>query len=131
MIRCDTAGTYDLVTTNVDTPVGIVGGNNIPIQKLVTLDVGEGGEGPPDDLTANECTPLRPYYAADLRDPALKAAGVTAKYDELIAGGLCVQPRWGLPEDIGKAVAGLARGDFPFSTGQVVMVDGGLTIPRL
>ncbi len=58
-------------------------------------------------------------------------AGVTEKYDKLIAGGLCVQPRWGLPEDIGKAVAGLARGDFPFSTGQVVMVDGGLTIPRL
>ena len=52
-------------------------------------------------------------------------------YDKLIAGGLCVQPRWGLPEDIGKAVASLARGDFPFSTGQVVMVDGGLTIPRL
>ncbi len=58
-------------------------------------------------------------------------AGVTEKYDKLIAGGLCVQPRWGVPEDIGKAVAGLARGDFPFSTGQVVMVDGGLTIPRL
>jgi 3-oxoacyl-[acyl-carrier protein] reductase len=58
-------------------------------------------------------------------------AGVTEKYDKLIAGGLCVQPRWGIPEDIGKAVAGLARGDFPFSTGQVVMVDGGLTIPRL
>ena len=58
-------------------------------------------------------------------------AGVTEKYDKLIAGGLCVQPRWGLPEDIGKAVASLARGDFPFSTGQVVMVDGGLTIPRL
>lgn len=58
-------------------------------------------------------------------------AGVTGKYDALIAGGLCVQPRWGYPEDIGKAVAALARGDFPFSTGQVVMVDGGLTIPRL
>ena len=58
-------------------------------------------------------------------------AGVTAKYDDLISKGLCVQPRWGLPDDIGKAVAGLARGDFPFSTGQVVMVDGGLTIPRL
>jgi 3-oxoacyl-[acyl-carrier protein] reductase len=42
-----------------------------------------------------------------------------------------VQPRWGVPEDIGKFVAALARGDFPFSTGQVVMVDGGLTIPRL
>jgi 3-oxoacyl-[acyl-carrier protein] reductase len=58
-------------------------------------------------------------------------AGVTEKYDNLIAGGLCVQPRWGLPEDIGRSVAALARGDFPFSTGQVVMVDGGLTIPRL
>ena len=58
-------------------------------------------------------------------------AGVTEKYDKLIAGGLSVQPRWGLPEDVGRAVAALARGDFPFSTGQVVMVDGGLTIPRL
>lgn len=56
---------------------------------------------------------------------------VKEKYDGLIAGGLCVQPRWGQPEDIGRAVAALARGDFPFSTGQVVMVDGGLTMPRL
>ncbi|OUW16216.1 MAG: 3-ketoacyl-ACP reductase [Opitutales bacterium TMED158] len=56
---------------------------------------------------------------------------VTAKYDKLIADGLCVTSRWGFPEDVGKAVAGLARGDFPYSTGQVVMVDGGLTIPRL
>ncbi len=58
-------------------------------------------------------------------------AGVTDKYDKLIAGGLNIQPRWGYPEDVGKAVASLARGDFPFSTGQAVMVDGGLTIPRL
>lgn len=58
-------------------------------------------------------------------------AGVTEKYDRLIAEGLCVTPRWGFPEDVGKAVAGLARGDFPYSTGQVVMVDGGLTTPRL
>lgn len=58
-------------------------------------------------------------------------AGVTDKYDKLIAEGLCVQPRWGIPEDIGKSVAALARGDFPFSTGQVIMVDGGLTMPRL
>jgi 3-oxoacyl-[acyl-carrier protein] reductase len=58
-------------------------------------------------------------------------AGVTEKYDKLIAGGLNIQPRWGFPDDVGRAVAGLARGDFPFSTGQVVMVDGGLTIPRL
>lgn len=58
-------------------------------------------------------------------------AGVTEKYDKLIADGLCVQPRWGFPEDIGKVIAALARGDFPYSTGQVIMVDGGLTIPRL
>jgi 3-oxoacyl-[acyl-carrier protein] reductase len=58
-------------------------------------------------------------------------AGVTAKYDQLIANGLCVQPRWGEPDDVGRAVAALARGDFPYSTGQVVMVDGGLTLPRL
>jgi len=57
--------------------------------------------------------------------------GVTEKYDKLIAEGLCVTPRWGSPEDVGKAVAALARGDFPYSTGQTVMVDGGLTIPRL
>jgi 3-oxoacyl-[acyl-carrier protein] reductase len=58
-------------------------------------------------------------------------AGVTAKYDKLIGEGLCVQPRWGLPDDVGRAVAALARGDLPYSTGQVIMVDGGLTIPRL
>jgi NAD(P)-dependent dehydrogenase (short-subunit alcohol dehydrogenase family) len=58
-------------------------------------------------------------------------AGVTEKYDKLIGEGLCVTPRWGFPEDVGKAVGALARGDFPYSTGQVIMVDGGLTIPRL
>jgi NAD(P)-dependent dehydrogenase (short-subunit alcohol dehydrogenase family) len=58
-------------------------------------------------------------------------AGVVEKYDRLLEGGLCVQPRWGLPEDVGRAVASLARGDFPYSTGTVVLVDGGLTIPRL
>lgn len=58
-------------------------------------------------------------------------SGVVEKYDKLIAEGLCVTPRWGFPEDVGKAVKALVRGDFPYSTGQVVMVDGGLTIPRL
>ncbi len=43
LIRCDTAGTYELVTTVEGTPVGIISGNDIPTQKLVTLDVGEGG----------------------------------------------------------------------------------------
>jgi NAD(P)-dependent dehydrogenase (short-subunit alcohol dehydrogenase family) len=57
--------------------------------------------------------------------------GVTAKYDKLISEGLTVQNRWGFPEDIGKAVAAIAKGDFPYSTGQVFMIDGGLTIARL
>lgn len=58
-------------------------------------------------------------------------SGVTEKYDKLIADGLCVTPRWGFPEDVAKAVSSLAEGNFPYSTGQVIMVDGGLTIPRL
>ena len=58
-------------------------------------------------------------------------SGVKDKYDKLISGGLCVTPRWGYPDDVGKAVAALAVGNFPYSTGQVIMVDGGLTLPRL
>ena len=59
-------------------------------------------------------------------------AGVTEKYDRLInEEGILVQSRWGEPEDVGKAVAMLARGDLPYSTGQVVMVDGGITLDRL
>jgi NAD(P)-dependent dehydrogenase (short-subunit alcohol dehydrogenase family) len=58
-------------------------------------------------------------------------AGVKEKYDRLIEGGLTVQKRWGFPDDVGKVVGSLAKGDFPYSTGQVIMVDGGLTIPRL
>lgn len=58
-------------------------------------------------------------------------AGAKAKYDKLISEGLTVQKRWGFPDDVGKVVAALASGSFPYSTGQVIMVDGGLTIPRL
>ncbi|HXI00705.1 MAG TPA: 3-ketoacyl-ACP reductase [Sphingobacteriaceae bacterium] len=58
-------------------------------------------------------------------------AGVTGKYDKLIAEGLCVQNRWGEPSDVAKAVVALSAGYFPYSTGQVIMVDGGLTLSRL
>lgn len=58
-------------------------------------------------------------------------SAVKEKYDKLIDEGLCLQKRWGEPEDIGKVAASLAKGDFMYSTGQVIMVDGGLTIPRL
>ncbi|MGA2974494.1 MAG: hypothetical protein ABSF77_04220 [Spirochaetia bacterium] len=30
-----------------------------------------------------------------------------------------------------RPCAGLARGDLPYSTGQLIMVDGGLTVRRL
>jgi len=58
-------------------------------------------------------------------------APVQARYDRLIAEGLLVQARWGLPEDVGRAVAMLVRGDLAYSTGQVILVDGGLTLGRL
>ena len=56
---------------------------------------------------------------------------VKTKYDKLFEEGLTVQKRWGNPEDVGKLVAALLRGDMPYATGQVLLVDGGLTIPRL
>lgn len=56
---------------------------------------------------------------------------VQAKYDRLIQEGLMIQARWGLPQDVGSAVAMLVRGDLTYSTGQVILVDGGMTVPRL
>jgi len=59
-------------------------------------------------------------------------ACVRAKYDAKIADTeLLVQKRWGEPDDVGRAVAMLVRGDLPYSTGQVICVDGGLTVRRL
>lgn len=59
-------------------------------------------------------------------------ATVQTKYDAKIADtDLLVQKRWGEPDDVGRAVAMLARGDLPYSTGQVILVDGGLTLRRL
>lgn len=57
---------------------------------------------------------------------------VTAKYDNLINNtDLLLQKRWGTPEDIGRIVAAIARGDLPYATGQVIYADGGLTLDRL
>jgi 3-oxoacyl-[acyl-carrier protein] reductase len=58
-------------------------------------------------------------------------SGVKETYDALIEDGLLLMPRWGSPEDVGKAVAMLARGDLPYSTGTVIEVDGGMTVARL
>ena len=58
-------------------------------------------------------------------------AGVKEKYDRLIAEGAWPIGRWGYPEDIGRAVAAIARGDLPFSTGEVINVDGGFHLRTL
>jgi NAD(P)-dependent dehydrogenase (short-subunit alcohol dehydrogenase family) len=58
-------------------------------------------------------------------------AGVRDVYDRRIADGLVPEGRWGQPDDVGRAVAALVRGDVPYATGTVIHVDGGLSIPRL
>ena len=58
-------------------------------------------------------------------------AGVREMYDRRIAAGLIPEGRWGQPEDVGRAVAALVRGDVAYATGTIVNVDGGLSIPRL
>ena len=58
-------------------------------------------------------------------------SGVQAKYDKLFQSGMAIQSRWGTPADIGKVAVAMATGSMPYSTGQVVLVDGGMTIQRL
>jgi 3-oxoacyl-[acyl-carrier protein] reductase len=58
-------------------------------------------------------------------------AGVKAKYDALFEQGLALQKRWGTPEDVGRAVAALCRREIPYATGQVLNIDGGMTVQRL
>ncbi len=58
-------------------------------------------------------------------------AGVQEKYDRMIAEGLTPIARWGTPEDVGRAVAAIAQGAYPFSTGEVINVDGGFHLRRL
>lgn len=58
-------------------------------------------------------------------------AGVKEKYDQLIADGLVPQRRWGTPEDVGRAVRAVLEGAFPYTTGDVMHLDGGFHIRRL
>ncbi|MBE6781956.1 MAG: 3-ketoacyl-ACP reductase [Ruminococcaceae bacterium] len=67
--------------------------------------------------------------------PGIIATGMTSavkeKYDNLIAGGLVPLGRWGLPEDIAKAVVALCDGTFGYTTGQSFIIDGGMHIRKL
>jgi len=87
---------------------------------------------------------LTPLFAARLAEhginvyeirPGVIATDMTAtvkeKYETLIQGGLTPIKRWGTPEDIGKAVAAIAERRLPFSTGEVINVDGGFHLKVL
>lgn len=58
-------------------------------------------------------------------------SAVKSKYDAMFENGLLLDKRWGTPEDVGKAVAMLSRGDLPYASGAVLILDGGLTMQRL
>ena len=87
---------------------------------------------------------LTPLYAARLAEyginvyeirPGLITTDMTApvreKYDALIAENLTPIKRWGSPADVGKAVVAIAQDLLPFSTGEVINVDGGFHLRRL
>jgi NAD(P)-dependent dehydrogenase (short-subunit alcohol dehydrogenase family) len=87
---------------------------------------------------------LTPLYAVRLAEhgigvyeirPGLIRTDMTGpakeKYDKLIDEGLTPIKRWGTPEDVGKAVAAIAQDLLPFSTGEVINVDGGFHLRRL
>lgn len=73
-----------------------------------------------------------PVY--DVR-PGIIATDMTSAvkdtYDRRIAEGLVPEGRWGQPDDVGRVVRSLLRGDLPYATGSVIHLDGGLSIPRL
>ena len=56
---------------------------------------------------------------------------VRKKYDDLIAQGLTPIRRWGQPGDVARAVVAIAEEYLPFSTGEVINVDGGFHLRRL
>lgn len=95
-------------------------------------------------LTKAALAMLTPLYATRLAEhginvyeirPGIVRTDMTGpvkeKYDQLIAGGLTPIKRWGTPEDVGKAVAAIAQDLLPFSTGEVINVDGGFHLRRL
>ena len=104
------------------------------------------GVGQPRRLLCGQGGPamLTPLFAARLAEhginvyeirPGIIATDMTSpvkeKYDRLIAEGLTPIQRWGTPEDVGKAVAAIAQDLLPFSTGEVLNIDGGFHLRRL
>ena len=108
-----------------------LGGGGVSEPRRVLREQG----GARDDRAALRRAPRRrgiPVY--EVRPGIVRTdmtAGVAETYDKLIGEGLLPQGRWGEPEDVGRVVAALARGDAAYSTGAVIPVDGGFSIPRL
>ena len=87
---------------------------------------------------------LTPLFAVRLAEHGIQVfevrAGIIAtdmtakvkdKYDRMIADGLTPIQRWGTAQDVGRAVAAISEERFPFSTGEVINVDGGFHLRRL
>ena len=87
---------------------------------------------------------ITPLFAARLAEhginvyeirPGIIATDMTAsvkdKYDHLISQGLTPIKRWGTADDVARAVSAIAQDLLPFSTGEVINVDGGFHIRRL
>ncbi len=74
-------------------------------------------------ITVNEIRPG--IIKTDMTGPAREI------YDRRIAEGLTPIRRWGMPDDVGKAVAAVALGYFDFTTGAAIPVDGGFHLRRL
>ena len=66
--------------------------------------------------------------------PGLMATDMTAKVREKYADFVenhTLFKRWGTPEDIGRVVASLAGGHIPYTSGEIINVDGGMHIRQL
>jgi 3-oxoacyl-[acyl-carrier protein] reductase len=58
-------------------------------------------------------------------------AQVRDRYDRLISDGLTPIGRWGSPDDVGRTVLSVVGNEFPFSTGEIINVDGGFHLRAL
>ena len=81
------------------------------------------------DRLANEGINVYEIRPGIIKTPMTEV--VKEKYDKLIDDGILPIKRWGQPEDIAKAVVAIAEGYLPYSTGQIIDVDGGFHIQRL
>jgi len=69
---------------------------------------------------------VRPgIFRTEMTDP------VKERYDQLLSEGLTLEPRWGDPAELGRAVKLLVSGELSYATGNVLNIDGGLTLPKL